>query len=335
MRDTDLKTQETTALDALVSLVDDDLKVVNQLIIEQIQSSVRLIPQIADYVISAGGKRLRPLLTLATAKMCGYRGHLHHSLAAAVEFIHTATLLHDDVVDDSTLRRGCIPANEIFGNKASILVGDFLFSRSFLLMLDSRSLDILKVLSQTSAVIAEGEVLQLQRLTDPTTLEEEYLEIIRAKTAILFAAACRIGAMVAARPETEAVALETYGLNFGMTFQLIDDALDYIAYQNRFGKAIGNDFREGKVTLPVILALQSSNLEERNFWYRVLKCQEQNHDDFEHATYLLHHHHALTKTIEKAKKYAQYACQALEEFPESKEKTILTSIVDFIVERQF
>src|SRR3954462_13570526 len=220
-------TPDVNALDKLTVLVADDLKACNALIIDRMQSPVELIPQLAGYIIAAGGKRLRPVLTLASAKLCGYEGDRHQALAACVEFIHTATLMHDDVGDESDLRRGLASANAVFGNKASVLVGDFLFSRAFQLMVEDGSLDVLRILSQASAVIAEGEVHQLITANDLTTSEQAYLEVIRAKTAVLFSAAARIGAVIAERSAEEEEALARFGLNLGISFQLIDDALDY------------------------------------------------------------------------------------------------------------
>ena len=259
------------SLDGLTNLVADDLRDVNELIIRYMDSPVVLIPQLASHLVAAGGKRLRPVLTLASAKMCGYAdGNRHIALAACVEFIHTATLLHDDVVDESGLRRGLASANAVFGNKASVLVGDFLFSRSFELMVEDGSLDILRILSHASSVIAEGEVLQLITSNDTETSETAYLDVIRAKTAQLFAAACRIGAVVAERPRVEEEALETYGMNLGIAFQLIDDVLDFSAEQAKLGKTVGDDFREGKITLPIILAFRRGDNEERALRHDVL-----------------------------------------------------------------
>ena len=253
------------SIDDLTRLVEDDLSQVNTVIMQRMQSPVTMIPQLAGHIVAAGGKRLRPVLTLASAKMCGYGGKRHISLAACVEFIHTATLLHDDVVDESELRRGSSSANAIWGNQASVLVGDFLFSRSFELMVEDGSLDVLRILSNASSVSAEGEVMQLMTANDTETGETAYLAVIQAKTAKLFAAACRIGAVVADRPKVEEDALDTYGLNLGIAFQLIDDVLDYSAKQAELGKTIGDDFREGKITLPTILAFRRGGDEERTF----------------------------------------------------------------------
>ncbi len=322
-------------LDALADLLADDLLAVNGLIVQRMHSSVEMIPRLASYIVSAGGKRLRPLLTLASARLCRYAGDRHLGLAAAVEFIHTATLLHDDVVDESNLRRGLASANAVFGNKASVLVGDFLFSRAFLLMVETGSLEVLRILSQASAVIAEGEVLQLQTTNDTSTSEDSYLEVIRAKTAALFAAACRVSAVVADRPEVEAAALDDYGLNLGIAFQLVDDVLDYSALQARLGKTVGDDFREGKITLPVVLAIRRGTDEERVFWRRVLEDTEQTEGDLEHAIRLMTRHGALRDTVERARHYGAIAREALSLFADSPEKRVMLEIIDFVIEREY
>jgi octaprenyl-diphosphate synthase len=324
-----------TPLDALADLVADDLLAVNELIVQRMHSSVEMIPRLASYIVSAGGKRLRPLLTLASARLCHYAGNHHLGLAAAVEFIHTATLLHDDVVDESNLRRGLASANAVFGNKASVLVGDFLFSRAFLLMVETGSLEVLRILSQASAVIAEGEVLQLQTTNDTKTSEESYLEVIRAKTAALFAAACRVSAVIAGRPAAEAEALDNYGLNLGIAFQLVDDVLDYSALQARLGKTVGDDFREGKITLPVVLAIRRGDDEERVFWRRVLEETEQTEGDLDHAIRLMTRHNALRDTVDRARQYGAIAREALSLFADSPEKRVLLEIIDFVIEREY
>ena len=325
----------SSPLDALAELVADDLKAVNEVIVQRMHSSVEMIPQLASYIVSAGGKRLRPLLTLASARLCGYTGDKHRGLAAAVEFIHTATLLHDDVVDESNLRRGLASANAVFGNKASVLVGDFLFSRAFVQMVDTGSLEVLRILSNASAIIAEGEVLQLQTTSDTNTSEQAYLEGIRGKTAALFAAACRVSAVVADRPAAEAAALDDYGLNLGIAFQLVDDVLDYSALQARLGKTVGDDFREGKITLPVILAYRRGNEEERTFWRRTLEEIDQTEADLEHAIALMTRHNALRDTVDRARHYGAIARDALGLFAESPEKRVLLEIIDFVIEREY
>jgi len=296
---------------------------------------VALIPQLAGHIIAAGGKRLRPMLTLAAAKLCGNRNDRHIKLSACVEFIHTATLLHDDVVDESSLRRGMASANAVWGNKPSVLVGDFLFSRSFELMIEDGSLPVLAILSRASSVIAEGEVLQLITANDTETSEDSYLDVIRAKTAALFAAACRIGAVVADRPKAEEQALDSYGLNLGIAFQLVDDVLDYSAKQEKLGKAIGDDFREGKITLPVILAFRRGDDEERTFWRRTLEELDQAEDgsDLRHAIELMEKHQSLADTIKRARHYGAIARDALGIFADGPAKSALTDIIDFCIER--
>jgi octaprenyl-diphosphate synthase len=328
-------TPDVNALDKLTVLVADDLKACNALIIDRMQSPVELIPQLAGYIIAAGGKRLRPVLTLASARLCGYGGDRHQALAACVEFIHTATLLHDDVVDESDLRRGLASANAVFGNKASVLVGDFLFSRAFQLMVEDGSLDVLRILSHASAVIAEGEVLQLTTSNDTGTSEQAYLDVIRSKTAELFAAACQIGAVVADRPSVEEDALFAYGLNLGIAFQLVDDVLDYSALQARLGKTVGDDFREGKITLPVILAYRRGSDEERVFWNRALEEMEQGEGDLDKAIGLMNQHGALRDTVERARHYGAIARDALGIFPDGEEKTALLDVIDFVIDREF
>ncbi len=329
------KRAKSKALDALVDLVEDDLKAVNRTIVARMHSPVALIPQLAGHIVAAGGKRLRPVLTLAATKLCGYRGERHIRLATCVEFIHTATLLHDDVVDDSELRRGQSSANAIWGNQSSVLVGDFLFSRAFELMVEDGSLKVLQILSRASSVIAEGEVHQLLTSNDTETSEAQYLEVIQAKTAELFAAAARIGAVVAERPDVEEEALRVYGLNLGIAFQLIDDVLDYSARQQELGKTVGDDFREGKITLPVILAFRRGDEGERAFWQRTLETLEQTEVDLEHAMELMKQHSSLADTVNRARHYGAVARDALGIFPDSPTKTALLDIIDFCIERAY
>ncbi|MDA0662441.1 MAG: polyprenyl synthetase family protein [Proteobacteria bacterium] len=323
------------ALDQLTTLVADDLKRVNQVIVDKMDSPVALIPQLAGHIIAAGGKRLRPLITLAAADLCGYQGDRHVSLAACVEFIHTATLLHDDVVDDSDLRRGQDSAKAVWGNQASVLVGDFLFSRSFQLMVQDGSLRVLKILSDASATIAEGEVMQLMTTNDTETSEAAYMDVIRAKTAKLFAAAAEIGAVVAERPAAEGEALESYGMNFGIAFQLVDDVLDYSAEQAQLGKTIGDDFREGKITLPVVLAWRRGTAAERDFWRRTLETMEQQDGDLDHAIALMNKYNALSDTIERSRHYGSIARDALGIFPETETKRALVNLIDFCIDRAY
>jgi octaprenyl-diphosphate synthase len=320
---------------ALSALVGDDLKQVNALILRRMDSPVALIPQVAGHIIAAGGKRLRPMLTLASARMCGYTGRRHVALAACVEFIHTATLLHDDVVDASDLRRGLATANAVWGNKSSVLVGDFLFSRAFQVMVEDGSLEVLRILANASAVIAEGEVLQLTTANDTETTENAYLEVIRAKTATLFAAACRVGAVVADRPRVEADALDSFGLNLGIAFQLVDDMLDYAADERTLGKSVGDDFRDGKITLPVVLAFLRGGDEERRFWRRVMEDQEQQDGDLARAIQLMEKHGSLRDTVERARHYGAIARDALGLFADGPEKRALIELIQFAIHRAY
>ncbi len=323
------------SLDPLVALVAEDMAAVNQIILDRMQSPVALIPQLASHLIAAGGKRLRPLITLAAAQLCGYRGTRHQKLAACVEFIHTATLLHDDVVDESQLRRGAASANAIFGNKSSVLVGDFLFSRAFQLMVEDGSLRVLAILANASAVIAEGEVHQLLTTGDLETDEARYLEVISAKTAVLFAAAAEVGAVVADRPEDDAAALRHFGTQLGVAFQLIDDALDYAASQAALGKTVGDDFREGKLTLPVILAYARGTTEERAFWHRTIEDLDQTDADLATAQALMEKYGTIRETVERARQVGDTAKAALSRFPALPIRSSLMEAIDFAVARGY
>jgi octaprenyl-diphosphate synthase len=323
------------ALSALVRLVRDDLEACNRVIVARMDSPVALIPQLAAHLVAAGGKRLRPLLTLASARLCGYGEHgaRHIDLAACVEFIHTATLLHDDVVDESKLRRGLASANAVFGNKASVLVGDFLFARAFQLMVHDGSLHVLAILSKAAATISEGEVLQLVTQNDLATTEARYLDVIKGKTAALFAAACEVGAVVADRPEREEQALADYGMKLGIAFQLVDDALDYAADQATLGKTVGDDFREGKITLPVLVAFHSGCAEEQQFWQRTIELLEQRDEDLDEAMRLIALHGGIDATIERARRFAQEAREALLVFPDSPIRQAMIAASDYTVQR--
>src|ERR1044071_6282310 len=282
------------SLDPMMQLVAADLHHVNAVILARMQSEVSLIPELAGHLIAGGGKRMRPMLTLACARLLDYPGARHHKLAAAVEFIHTATLLHDDVVDGSGLRRGKQTANLIWGNPASVLVGDFLFSRAFELMVEDGSLKVLRILSHASAVIAEGEVEQLTTQRQVETDEEQYLTIISAKTAALFAAACRVAPVVAEADEDCELALESYGKNLGIAFQLTDDVIAYSSEEATMGKGVGDDFRDGKMTLPVILAYARGGEADREFWREAISGERVSDDDLSHATALLRSSDALS-----------------------------------------
>ncbi len=325
------------ALAALLALVHADLDACNRTIVARMDSPVALIPQLAAHLVAAGGKRLRPLLTLACARLCGYPGRAggdrHVNLAACVEFIHTATLLHDDVVDESRLRRGLASANAVFGNKASVLVGDFLFARAFQLMVADGSLRVLAILSQAAATIAEGEVLQLATQNDLSTSEDRYLDVIRGKTASLFAAACQVGAVVADRPADEEAALAGFGLDLGIAFQLVDDALDYAADQAALGKTVGDDFREGKITLPVLLAHRAGDAAERAFWERTIEAAEQTEADLDTALALIARHGTIAATLDRAASYAAAAAAALSPFPDTALRRALVGVCDYTVHR--
>jgi octaprenyl-diphosphate synthase len=319
----------------LMELVDADMKRVNEVILGRISSDVEMIPELAAHLINSGGKRLRPMLTIAAAQMCGYRGEHHVKLAASVEFMHTATLLHDDVVDESELRRGKQAARMLWGNEASVLVGDFLLGQAFKMMVETGSLPCLAILSDAAAVIAEGEVMQLAASKDTSTTEDAYLAVIDAKTAALFAAAAEIGAVIGGRPRGEQAALASFGRNLGLAFQLVDDALDYSGEQALLGKTVGDDFREGKITLPVVLSFRRGDTEERAFWKRSLQDGDQTDSDLEHAIALMTAHGALADTVERARHYGAIARDALAIFPASRHKTALMDTVDFCVERAF
>ena len=330
-----LRVPREPSLDAMMALVAADMNGVNAVILERMQSKVALIPELAGHLIAGGGKRMRPMLTLACASLLGYSGTRHHKLAAAVEFIHTATLLHDDVVDGSGTRRGKRTANLIWGNPASVLVGDFLFSRAFELMVEDGSLKVLKILSQASAVIAEGEVEQLTAQRRIDTGEEQYLHIIGAKTAALFAAACRISPVVAEAGDEAEIALESYGRNLGIAFQLIDDVIDYASDATTMGKGVGDDFRDGKMTLPLILAYARGSSDERAFWEAAVTGERISDEDLARAIALMRSSEALSDTIDRARHYGRRAIDALGSFPSGKAKAALTEAVEFAVARAY
>jgi octaprenyl-diphosphate synthase len=328
--------RQAPSLDPLFRLMSGDLERVNALIVERMHSPVTLIPQLAGHIVSAGGKRLRPLLTLACARLCGYRdGNRHVAIAAVVEFIHTATLLHDDVVDASDLRRGRDTANAVWGNKPAVLVGDFLFARAFQLMVEDGSLQVLEILSRAASVIAEGEVHQLMTANDTATSEEAYLAVIEAKTAALFAAAARVGAVLADRPQDDEMALERFGHNLGIAFQLVDDVLDFAARETELGKSVGDDFRDGKITLPIVIAFARGDAEERAFWRRTLEAGEQAPGDLERAVRILERRGALAETLARARVYAGTAIDALDRFPDSPLRRALAEAAAFATERGF
>ncbi len=310
-----------------------ELAQVNVLIRDRMASEhAPRIPEVTAHLVEAGGKRLRPMLTLATARLCGYTGPYHIHLAATVEFIHTATLLHDDVVDESGQRRGRPTANLLWDNKSSVLVGDYLFSRSFQLMVETGSLKVLDILANASATIAEGEVLQLTAAQDLATSEDVYLQVVRGKTAALFAAACEVGGVIADAPKEQIEALYSFGDALGISFQIVDDLLD-LTGGDAIGKNIGDDFRERKLTLPLIKAIAKADDEERAFWVRTIEKGKQVDGDLEHALALLDKHGALTDTRRIALDWAEKAKAALSVLPDDPIRKMLIDIADYVVAR--
>ncbi len=321
-------------LEHLSKLLTEDMLAVNALITQRMASKhAPRIPEVTAHLVEAGGKRLRPMLTLASARMCGYDGPYHVHLAATVEFIHTATLLHDDVVDESNMRRGRKTANLLWDNKSSVLVGDYLFSRSFQLMVETGELRVLDILANASATIAEGEVLQLTAAQDTNTTEETYFKVIRGKTAALFAAATKVGGVIASAPEETVAALNTYGDALGISFQIVDDLLDYGGASQSLGKNTGDDFRERKLTLPVIKAIKKADKDERAFWDRVIAKGDQNEGDLAHAMALLHKHGTLEETRDAALYWGAKAKSALDTLPKSEIRDLMAELTDFVVSR--
>lgn len=324
---------KTPSIQPLVDLVGGGMEAVNQLILSKAGSNVEMIPEIAGHLISSGGKRLRPMLTLALADMFGYSGNGHVMLAASVEFMHTATLLHDDVVDESDMRRGKLAARKLWGNQASVLVGDYLLGQAFKMMVEVGSLDALKILAEASAVIAEGEVLQLGAAQNITTSEAQYMRVIEAKTAALFAAASEVGPVIAgAGAEMQATA-RRYGMDLGLAFQLVDDALDYGGSSKDLGKEVGDDFREGKITLPVILAIERGGDRDRAFWQRCLERHEIGDGDLDHAISLVRETDGLSDTIKRARAFGESAMSALSALPSGPTRDALAEAVDFCIAR--
>jgi octaprenyl-diphosphate synthase len=321
------------SIDRLVELVAPDMQRVNSAILARTGSDVTMIPEVANHLISSGGKRLRPMLTLAMAQLAGVASDGHIKLAAAVEFMHTATLLHDDVVDESEMRRGKLAARMLWGNEASVLVGDFLLGQAFKMMVEVGSLRALDILSTAAAVIAEGEVMQLAAAKNTATTEDEYLAVIRGKTAELFGAACEVGPVLGERPKAEQTACRSYGINLGIAFQLIDDALDYSGKAQKLGKNVGDDFREGKITLPVLLSFRRGSESERAFWNRTLTQGEINDDDLDTAIALMAKHRAIDDTIGRAHHYGSMAKDALALIPACDMKEALEETVDFCIAR--
>ena len=331
-----LKKSANSAYLDLKNILSTKLSKVEELIELKLQSEVSLIKKMSNHHIKSGGKRLRALLTIGAAKLSGYEhGGRDVNLASCVELIHSATLLHDDVIDESLLRRGLKTTNSIWGNQSSILVGDYLLSRCFEIMVDDGDLEILKLLSSTSAKIAQGEVLQLQHKGEADLLEETYINIISLKTAALFSAATKTGACLAGSNEKEKNALESYGKNLGLAFQIADDSLDYYAKEKLFGKKIGKDFFEGKVTLPLIIIFQKGNDEERSFLLEILKKEKRNDDDFSETLALINKYKAVKESLKRAEYFVNMSYGALGIFEDSKEKRILQNLTTFSLNRSF
>ncbi|MGE3148677.1 MAG: polyprenyl synthetase family protein [Pseudorhodoplanes sp.] len=326
---------QPTSIERLIGLVAADMERVNTAILSRTGSEVAMIPEVANHLIASGGKRLRPMLTLAMAQLAGYEADGHIKLAAAVEFMHTATLLHDDVVDESDMRRGKVAARMLWGNEATVLVGDFLLGQAFKMMVEVGNLRALEILAAAAAVIAEGEVMQLAAAKNTATTEDEYLAVIRAKTAELFAAACEVGPVLANRPRADHAACRSFGMNLGIAFQLVDDALDYGGKAAKLGKNVGDDFREGKITLPVVLSFRRGSSAERDFWTRTLENGDASDSDLEQAIGLMTKHRALEDTIGRARHYGAIAKDALALFPASPMKAALEETVEFCIGRAY
>ncbi|MEC7179354.1 MAG: polyprenyl synthetase family protein [Pseudomonadota bacterium] len=331
-----LKKSANSAYLELKNLLGDKLQKVENLIQEKLKSDVNLIEKMSNHHLRSGGKRLRALLTLEAAKLTGYKEDKRDiNLAACVELIHSATLLHDDVIDESELRRGVKTTNSVWGNQSSILVGDYLLSRCFEMMVEDGDLEVLKLLSSTSSKIAQGEVLQLQHKGEADLLEETYIDIINLKTASLFSAATKTGASLSGSNEKEKKALESYGRNLGLAFQIADDALDFYAKEKLFGKEIGKDFFEGKVTLPMIIIFQKGNKEERNFLNEIMKKEKRSEKDFSYTLSLINKYKAVEATFKKAEYFVNVSYDSLAIFPDNNDKKILQNLTSFSLNRSF
>lgn len=323
----------TPTLNTLLDKTAEDMGRINELILAEAHSSVDMIPKLAKHLIDSGGKRIRPMLTCATSRLCGYEGLDHIPLATSVEFLHTATLLHDDVVDESDMRRGKKAARILWGNQASVLVGDYLLGQSFKIMVGVGSLEALKILSNASAIIAEGEVMQLAATNNPTISEDDYMAVIGSKTAALFVAAAELGAVVSNRPDQERQALKDFGENLGIVFQLVDDALDYHGEASQLGKDVGDDFRDGKITLPVILAYGQGTDEEKQFWQRTLGEGKIEDKDLGHAIAVIEKYGTIEETMQRARIFGKKAEDALEIFPNNEWSEALQDVIEFCINR--
>jgi len=325
--------RDAASIKDLIDLTSADMARVNELILSKAGSDVEMIPEVANHLISSGGKRLRPMLTLAAAQMFGYTGENHVRLATSVEFMHTATLLHDDVVDESDLRRGKKTARTIWGNQASVLVGDFLLGQAFRMMVEVGSLEALDILSSAASIIAEGEVMQLAAAKNLETTEDEHFAVIKAKTAALFSAAAEVGPVIAGASKNDKAALRSYGMNLGLAFQLIDDALDYGGSSKDLGKNVGDDFREGKVTLPVILSYRRGTAAERAFWKSAIEDGATDDAALEKAVGLMVRHGAIADTIGRASHFGEIARDALAPLEQTPQKAALLDVIDFCISR--
>jgi len=320
-------------MEAVLALIGEELKSVEMQFRKDLESNVPLIRKVGEYVLSSGGKRIRPAMLLLAAKLCDYKGSRHVPLASVVEFIHTATLLHDDVVDSANMRRGLASANTLWGNEASVLVGDFLFSKSFSLMVADGDLNVLRVLSAATTRIAEGEVLQLICTSDVDLTEEKYIEVVVCKTAVLLAAACQAGAIIGGATPEQEEALSAFGMDLGIAFQLMDDTLDYTADEKEFGKSIGHDLEEGKVTLPLIETLRKCSEDERETVSEIVVKEELNHEDFEQVLALVHAHGGIEYTVQRARDYVAAAKSRLEMFADSPVRDAMFRLADYVVTR--
>ena len=331
-----LKNKINNSYFQLKNSVEDKLMLVEEKIKSKLESNVELVQEMTSYHLDTGGKRLRALLTLGSAKLCGYsKGTRDINLAACVELIHSATLMHDDVIDNGSIRRGRKTLNKVWGNHSSVLVGDYLLSRCFEMMVDDGNIEVLKLLSSTSSKIAQGEVLQLQHKGEADLLEETYIKIINLKTAALFSAATRTGACIAGSSEKEKEALESYGKNLGLAFQIADDALDYYSKEIVFGKEIGKDFYEGKTTLPLIIIFQRANSEERSFLLETIKKEKRNEDDFSEVLALINKYQAVQESLKRAEYFVNVSYDSLGIFPDNEEKKILQNLTSFSLNRSF
>ena len=331
-----LKKQINNSYFQLKNSVENKLMLVEEKIKSKLDSNVELVKKMTDYHLNTGGKRLRALLTLGSSKLCGYtKGTRDINLAACVELIHAATLMHDDVIDNGSIRRGKKTPNKIWGNHSTVLAGDYLLSRCFEMMVEDGNIEVLKLLSSTSSIIAQGEILQLQHKGEVDMLEETYLKIISSKTAELFAAATKVGAILSEMKTKEKEALEFYGRNLGLTFQIADDTLDYNSELKLFGKNIGQDFYEGKITLPIILLFQKANKDEKETLKKTFAKEERNQNDLNYTLSLIKKYDIINNCYQKAKHYINLSSNSLSVFKDSEEKNILENLTSFSLSRNF